>query len=172
MKLLWTDHLSDLLVTQTNLYALQCMRKNPNLPQPVMEVNVKRTKLDERSTSHDGVRCTLYEAQKQQGYDKNFEHNFKTKLAEIDANMGFAQMLSNEKAEVLITKFGRSPVGSSLSYQAAFSGSNFSEPDLIAVNRNIPVTNITNYSHFPLSNEADMVLPQLLTDAEILLVAT
>jgi len=29
------------------------------VPQPVMEVNVKKTKLDEPSTSRDGVKCSL-----------------------------------------------------------------------------------------------------------------
>ena len=70
------------------------------------------------------------------------------------------------------TKFGRSPVSSSLSYQTAFSESNFSaEADLIAVNRNISVTNITNYSHFPLSNDADVVATQILTHAKKWLIA-
>lgn len=54
-----------------------------------------------------------------------------TELAEIDANMGFAQMLNNEKAEVVDTKFGKSPVGSFLSCQTSFTESNFSaEADL------------------------------------------
>jgi len=63
------------------------------VPQPVMEVNMKNTKLDEPSISHYGVKCSLYEACKQPGYDENHEHNFKTELAEIDANMGFAQIM-------------------------------------------------------------------------------
>ena len=135
------------------------------VPQPLMEVNVKKTKLDE--PSRDGVKCSLYEARKQPGYDENHE------LAEIDANMGFAQMLNNEKAEVVDTKFGKSPVGSFLSYKTSFTESNFSaEADLIAVPRNnIPETNITNYPRFPLSNEADMALPRVLTDGEKSLLA-
>ena len=143
------------------------------VPQPVMEVNVKKTKLDEPSTSRDGVKCTLYEARKQQEYDENHEHHFKTELAEVDANMGFAQMLNNEKAQVVDTKFGKSPVGSFLSYQASFTESNFSaEADLTAVPRNnIPVTNIANYPRFPLSSEADMAVPRVLTDGEKSLLA-
>ena len=75
--------------------------------------------------------------------------------------MGFAQMLSNEKAEVEDTKFGKRPVGPFLSYQVAFTDSMFSaEADLTVVSRNnIPVTNIANFPRFTLSNEADMVVP-------------
>lgn len=68
---------------------------------------------------------------------------------------------------------GKSPVGSFLSYQASFTGSNFSaKADLTAVAKNnIPVTNIAIYLRFPLSNEADMVIPRVLTDAEKSLLA-
>ena len=87
--------------------------------------------------------------------------------------MGFAQMLNKEKAQVVDTKFGKSPVGSFVSYQASFTEVNFSsKADLTAVPRNnIPVTNIANYSRFPLSNEADMSVPRVLTDGEKSLVA-
>lgn len=87
--------------------------------------------------------------------------------------MGFAQMLNNEKAEVEDTKFGKSPVGSFLSYQVSFTESNFSaEADLTAVPRNnIPVTSIANYPRFPLSNEANMAVLQVLADGENSLVA-
>ena len=41
------------------------------VPQPVMEVVVKKTKLDEPSTfgGGSGVKCLLYEAQQQPKYD-------------------------------------------------------------------------------------------------------
>ena len=44
---------------------------------------------------------------------------FKTELAGIDANMGFAQMLQGggRVAEITDTNFGKSPAGSYLSYQ-------------------------------------------------------
>jgi len=60
-----------------------------------------------------------------------------------------------------------------LSYQASFTESNFSaEADLTAVPRNnIPVTNIANYPRFPLSSEADMAVPRVLTDGEKSLLA-
>lgn len=48
------------------------------VPQPVMEENIKKTKLDDPSTSCGGVKCPLYEAPKQPEYDEKSEHSFKT----------------------------------------------------------------------------------------------
>ena len=60
-----------------------------------------------------------------------------------------------------------------MSYQASFTESNCSaEADLTAIPRNtLPVTNIANYPQFPLCNEANMVEPRVLTDAEKVLLA-
>ena len=70
-------------------------------------------------------------------------------------------------------KFGKTPVGSYLSYQASFTESNFSaEADLTAVPRNNNVlTNIANYPRFPLSNDIDMIVPRALSDEEKSLLA-
>ena len=64
------------------------------VPQPVMEVYVTKTKLDEPSSSRGsgGVKCLLYEARKQPHYDPKNEASFKTELATIDPNMGFAHL--------------------------------------------------------------------------------
>ena len=66
------------------------------------------------------------------------------------------------------TKFEKSPVGSYLGYQISFTESNFcAESDLTAVPRkNVPLQNVDNNPRFPLSEEAEMVLPRALTDAE------
>ena len=140
------------------------------VPQPVMEVVVKKTKLDEPSTSRGGVKCLLYEARKEPDYNAVSEHCFKTELAKIDANMGFAQMIQGDDPvpETTDTKFGKSPIGSYLGYQTSFTESNFcAEADLTAVPRiNVPLQNVDNYPRFPLSEEAEMVLPRALTDAE------
>ena len=145
------------------------------VPQPVMEVNVKKTKLDDPSTSRGGVKCLLYEARKQPEFDEKSERSFKTELAGIDCNMGFAQMTRGEHSvpEFADTKFGKTPVGSYLSYQASFTESNFSaEADLTAVPRNNNVlTNIANYPRFPLSNDIDMIVPRALGDEEKSLLA-
>ena len=86
------------------------------LPQPVMEVIVKKNKLDELSTSRGGVKCFLYEARKEPDYNAIGEHCFKTELAKIDANVGFEQMVQGDDpvSETTDTKFGKSPVGSLL----------------------------------------------------------
>ena len=140
------------------------------VPQPVMEVIVKKTKLDEPSTSRGGVKCLLYEARKEPDYNAVSEHCFKTELAKIDANMGFAQMIQGDDPvpDITDTKFGKSPVGSYLAYQTSFTESNFcAEADLTAIPRNnVPLQNVDNYPRFPLSEEAEMVLPRALTDAE------
>lgn len=144
------------------------------VPQPVMEVNVRKTKLDEPSTSHGGIKCLLYEARKHLEYDEKSEHCFKTELAVIDPNMGFAQMIQGGQsvAEMSNTKCGKSPVRSYLSYQTSFTESNFSaEADLTAVPRNNnPLTNNAQYPSFPLSN-VDMVVPRALSDVEKSLLA-
>ena len=140
------------------------------VPQPVMEVIVKKNKLDERSTSHGGVKCLLYEARKEPDYNAVSKHSFKTEIAKIDVNMGFAQMIQGDDPvpETADTKFGKSPVGSYLGYQTSFTESNFcAEADLPAVPRNnVPLQNVDNYPGSPLSEEAEMVLPCALTDTE------
>lgn len=65
------------------------------MPQPVTDVMVTKTKLDEPHSSHRGVKCLLYKAQKQPQPDLDGEKALKAKLAEIDSNMGFAHMLLN-----------------------------------------------------------------------------
>ena len=85
------------------------------------------------------MKCLLYEARKQPQYDPRNETSLKTELAKIDPNMGFAQMSRgvNPSAEMTNTKFGKTPVGSFLSYQTSLTESNFSaEADLNAVPRN------------------------------------
>ena len=63
-------------------------------PQPVMEVDVKKTKLDESSSPRGapGVKCLLYEARKHPNYDPVHENTFKSELSTFDPNMGFAQV--------------------------------------------------------------------------------
>ena len=144
-------------------------------PQPVMEVIVRKTKLDEPSSPRGNgcVKCLLYEARKQPHYDPVSENAFKGAIAQIDPNMGFAQMSegadsSNDSNQLTNSKFGKCPVGSMLSYQTAFTESNFTaEADLTSVPRNNFVTQgLDHYPRFPLSNEDDMVVPRVLSDTE------
>ena len=142
------------------------------VPQPVMEVYVTKTKLDEPSSSRGsgGVKCLLYEARKQPHYDPKNEACFKKELATIDPNMGFAHLSkgNNSSGETAQTKYGETPVGSFLSYQVSFTESNFSaEADLNELPRNNVLSDsITAYPRFPLANENPMVIPRELSSEE------
>jgi len=147
------------------------------VPQPVMEVYVTKTKLDEPSSSRGsgGVKCLLYEARKQPHYEPKNEASFKTELATIDPNMGFAHLSkgNNSSGETAQTKYGETPVGSFLSYQVSFTESNFSaEADLNAVPRNNVLSDsITAYPRFPLASENPMVTPRELSSEEAALLS-
>ena len=147
------------------------------VPQPVMEVYVTKTKLDEPSSSRGsgGVKCLLYEARKQPHYDPKNEASLKIELATIDPNMGFAHLSkgNNSSGETAQTKYGETPVGSFLSYQVSFTESNFSaEADLNAVPRNNVLSDsITAYPRFPLANENPMVTPRELSSEEAALLS-
>ena len=143
------------------------------VPQPVMEVVVKKTKLDEPSPSRGnggGVKCLLYEARKQPKYDADRESEFLSELEKIDPNLGFVHMnrAKSPNTELMETKYGKSPVGSVLSYQTALTESNFSaRVDLTSIPRiNGAAADLTHYPRFPLTNEQEMVIPRVLTDAE------
>lgn len=84
--------------------------------------------------------------------------------------MGFTQMSESvtASAELVTTKFGKTPVGSFLSYQTSLTESNFvATADLTSLPRNNvnATTGSVHYPRFPFNNEADMVMPQL-DDAE------
>ena len=121
------------------------------------------------------MKCLLYEARKQPQYDPRNETSLKTELAKIDPNMGFAQMSRgvNPSAEMTNTKFGKTPVGSFLSYQTSLTESNFSaEADLNAVPRNsVRAQNIMAYPRFPLCNEDAMVILRQLSNEEEALIS-
>ena len=70
---------------------------------------VRKTKLDEPHSSHGGVKCLLYEVQRQPQPDLDGEKAFKAELAEIDSNMGFTHMNTEPSsvAELTETKFGK-----------------------------------------------------------------
>lgn len=71
------------------------------------------------------------------------------------------------------TKFGKSPVGSFLSYQTSFTESNFSaQANLALVQRvNDVALDLPHYPRFPMTNE-DMTTPQELSDSEKNLLST
>ena len=143
-----------------------------------MEVVVKKAKLDEPSTSRcgGGVKCLLYEARRQPQHDLEREKAFKSELSGIDQNLGFAHMNKEKNLafELSDTKFGKSPVGSFLSYQTSFTESNFSaQANLASVQRvNDVALDLTHYPRFPMTNEEDMTTPRELSDSEKNLLST
>ena len=146
--------------------------------QPVMEVVVKKAKLDEPSTSRcgGGVKCLLYEARRQPQHDLEREKAFKSELSGIDPNLGFAHMNKEKNVafEMSDTKFGKSPFGSFLSYQTSFTESNFSaQANLASVQRaNDVALDLPHYPRFPMTNEEDMTTPRELSDSEKNLLST
>ena len=146
--------------------------------QPVMEVVVKKAKLDEPSTSRcgGGVKCLLYEARRQPQHDLEREKAFKSELSGIDQNLGFAHMNKEKNLafELSDTKFGKSPVGSFLSYQTSFTESNFSAQANLASVQGVDdvALDLTHYPRFPMTNEEDMTTPRELSDSEKNLLST
>ena len=91
-------------------------------PEPLMDVVVKKTKVEESSNKTrggQGVKCLLYDARKTPQYDCTNEHELKSELAKINSNLGFSQILSRqglaESVEIIDSRFGETPVGSFLS---------------------------------------------------------
>ena len=94
-------------------------------PQPVMELNVKRSKLDSDYNPDSGVRCLLYEARKNLSTQTSDEVMLKDKLQKINPKFALSQIMSPGGTNLQETKFGKSPGGSYASYQLQFSESNF-----------------------------------------------
>ena len=100
-----------------------------------MEVVVKKTKLDEPSTSTggSGVKCLLYEARKQPKNDGDSENVLMSELEKTNANLGFVHM---SKGKSLNSELKETKFGSFLSYQTALRESNLSARiDLTSVPR-------------------------------------
>ena len=84
------------------------------------------------------MKCLLYEARKHPKYDADTENVFLSELEKIDPNLGFAHInkAKSPHTEMAETKFGKSSVGSFLSYQTSLTESNFSaRVDLTSVPR-------------------------------------
>ena len=98
-------------------------------PQPIMEVEVNKTKVDE-SSSRSGLKSLLYDARMKTTHNEAEEEEFKRELKIINPNMGLSQMASEQGIVTTHngykeTRFGKCQVGSFLSYQVALSESNF-----------------------------------------------
>jgi len=139
-------------------------------PEPVMEVHVNKSKLDEASTSRSGVKSLLYDARKVTTHNKTAEQKLKDDLKLIDSNMGLAQMASGDIIQPTVdTKFGKCQIGSYLSYQVGFTESNFKAiADIECVPRLLVlIGGSQSYPEFPLRHIPEMTLPDGLSDNEM-----
>jgi hypothetical protein len=139
--------------------------------QPVMEVQVNKTKLDDKSPrpGPSCVKSLLYEARINAEPNRDREQLLKSELKELLPNMGLSQMANDDIEENLVdTKFGKVQVGSMLSYQVAFTESNFSATADISTVPRLPVLNDgpLNYPRLPLRNDTDMEIPDTVKDSE------
>ena len=120
-------------------------------PQPVMEVSVSKTKLDETKT-REGVKSLLYEARMKPTHDLQAEADLKKTLQGINPQFGLSLMAAEHSPPAFVqTKFGESQTGSFCSYQLTHTEANFSATiDIASVPRlnNSAPTELT-YPRFP-----------------------
>ena len=133
-------------------------------PQPVMDLVVTKIKPDEEK-SDKAVVCQLYEACKKTKPDASEEEKFKKTIAAINPKMGIATLQHNSSSEMLQTKYGSSPVGSTNSYQLSYTEANF--PVYTNINT-VPRCDdldrgISSYPQFPLKETGPVVYPDTLS---------
>ena len=145
-------------------------------PQPIMEVQVNKTKDDDDARSRSGLKCLLYEARMKTVHDKNAEQVLKNTMRNIDPNMGLSQManVGTEDNDFKDTRFGPCQVGSYLCYQVAVTESNFKATASIDCIPRLQAPNKEglNFPCFPLRNVENMAVPENLSQQEIQLVDT
>ena len=143
--------------------------------QPVMDVTISKTKLDE-TKSRDGVKCLLYDARVNAQHDVEAEMTLKKALKQINPQMGLALMEKDDCSanRCVETKFGESQIGSYCSYQLTHTEANFEATvDISSMPREIVSreTELT-YPRFPLNPCDDFVLPDNLDNSERALINT
>ena len=143
-------------------------------PEPVMEVTVSKTKLDETKT-REGVKFLLYEARMNHSHDLQAEEELKKTLQVINPQFGLSLMAAENSSPAFVeTKFGQSQTGSFCSYQLTHTEANFNATiDIASIPRlnNSSPTELT-YPRFPLSAMDTFVTPDNLNDAEKTLLRT
>ena len=137
--------------------------------QPVMEVTISKTKLDE-TNSRDGVKCLLYEARTDASHDFQAEIQLNKALQQINPDMGLAIMARNDSSvdSFVETRFGKSQIGSFCSYQLTHTEANFQAfVDISSVPRkNNRRESLFTYPRFPLVPSGDFVCPDNLDATE------
>lgn len=84
-----------------------------------MELVVTSVRPDNEK-SDKAVSCKLYKAHKITKYGLIVEERFKKSIAAMSPKMGIASLTSNTPSEIVQTKFGGSPIGSTKSYQLSY----------------------------------------------------
>ena len=153
-------------------------------PQRVMDINVKKLKLDyntsnstdqESSRKKSGIQSNLYEARNNLTTQENDELNLKQALKRLNPLTALAQIMndSGEKKGQVETMYGKSLRGSYGSYQLSLTESNFNVfCDINSVSRktvhekeNIGTITFI-YPSFPITDTADFKCPNSCTLSE------
>ena len=101
-------------------------------PQPIMDVVVSKTKLEDTKRGNEGIHSLLYEARNNVVYRSTEEQNFKQAVRDKNPRKGLAQIVNlGSETQLKETRFGEAPVGSYASYQLSHTESNFSVRQLI-----------------------------------------
>ena len=104
------DYESDMTASKACTSSLQIwhrpVRGDKIKPQPVMELEVKRSKLDKEYNPDSGVRCLLYEARKNLSTQTSDEIMLKDKLQKINPKFALSQIMSPGGTNLQETKFG------------------------------------------------------------------
>ena len=180
------DRDDDMLPTEACTSSLQTWHRRGRgdsiQSQPVMEINVKKPKLDfdtpsssisESSHKESCVQCNLYEARANLRTQKNDELNLKQALKQLSPLTALAQIMNDAGDQdcYVETLYGKSPRGSFGSYQLSLTESNFKVFfDIKSVSRK-PVQNkqtivITVYPNFPITDRPDFKCPNSCIQSE------
>ena len=142
--------------------------------QPVMEVTISKTKLDDSKT-REGVKCLLYDARTNPVHDVQAEVNLEKALQNINPQMGLSVMAKDDCTvnSCVETKFGESQSGSFCSYQLTHAEANFvATVDISSVPRDGMDDTELTYPRFPLNSGSDFVRPDNLSHSEETLVSS
>ena len=136
--------------------------------QPVMEVTVTKTRLDE-ARSREGVKCLIYDARCNPQHDFQAEMNLKKALEKINPQMCLSIIARDYSSLIkcVETKFGKRQIGSFCSYQLSLPEPNFvATVDISSVPRNDIGESELTYPRFRLNSGSDFVWPDNLTQSE------
>ena len=138
-------------------------------PQPVMDVFVSKTKLDDTKRGNEGIYSLLYEARNNVMYNSAEGQKFKQAIRDINPQMGLAQIVNlGSETHLKEKRFGHSPVGSYVSYQLTHTETNFNVcVDISSVPRGRNNNQPLAYPRFPIRDGGpSTVQTNQLTDVE------